>query len=125
CLAAEEAHARRRERDRGRRAVEDRDLQARLVAEILRLFPGCGPGRAEEVARHTAIRGSGRVGRTAAAARDLDRQAIELAVAASVRHRDTGYDELLMAGTDRRDARAEVQAEVDRILDGWRHPTRR
>ncbi|MGH3441747.1 MAG: hypothetical protein ACRDUY_06830, partial [Nitriliruptorales bacterium] len=67
CLADEEVRARRRERDRARRAVQDQELQARLTEEIVRLFPGCEPDRAEEIARHTAVRGSGRVGRTAAA----------------------------------------------------------
>lgn len=121
CLADEEARARRRERDEARREAADQQLQAGLAEEIRRLFPGCESDRAEEVARHTAARGSGRVGRTAAA-RDLDPQVVELAVAASVRHRDTRYDQLLMSGVDRRTARAQVQPEVARVLDAWRQP---
>jgi hypothetical protein len=45
---------RRRERDSERRAHEDVELQARMAAEITRLFPHCPPGRAEAIARHTA-----------------------------------------------------------------------
>lgn len=51
--------------------------------------------------------------------RALDPAAVELAVAASVRHRDTGYDELLKAGIDRTDARERLRAAVVRVLDGW------
>lgn len=61
------------------------------------------------------------MGRTAAA-RELDPRAIELAVAASVRHVDTAYDDLLMAGVDRDDARAQVRPEVTRVLAGWQRP---
>jgi hypothetical protein len=119
CLEDAEARARRRERDAERRTDEDREFQGRLAQEILRQFPGCPPGRAEAIARHTGTRGSGRVGRSAAG-RGLDPQAVALAVAAAVRHRDTGYDDLLMAGMDRSDARAEIAGEVEEILARWR-----
>jgi hypothetical protein len=77
CLADEDARIRRRERDRERRAREDVDLQARMAGEITRLFPRCPPERAEAIARHTALRGSGRVGRSAAG-RALDSEALGL-----------------------------------------------
>lgn len=69
--------------------------------------------------RHTGSRSSGRIGRTAAG-RALDPEAVTLAVVASVRHEDTPYDELLMAGAARSDARERVQALVDAVLDTWR-----
>jgi len=119
CLADEEARARRRERDAQRRAGEDVELQARMAAEIVRLLPGCPPERAQSIARHASVRGSGRVGRSAAG-RALEPEALELAVAAAVRHEDTRYDELLMAGIEREAARAQVRGEVARVLDGWR-----
>lgn len=119
CLADEEARARRRERERGQRADQDLELQARAAEEILRIFPGCPAGRAEEIARHATVRGSGRVGRTAAG-RALDPEAITLAVVASVRHHDTAYDELLMAGVDRSEARRQIHLDVQRVLDHWR-----
>lgn len=121
CLADADARARRRERDELCRVGEDRALQAAIADEIQRLFPGCPPQRAEVIARYTATRGSGRVGRTAAA-RELDHSAIEFAVVASVRHLDTGYDDLRMSGVDRSDARERVQPDVARVLDGWRQP---
>jgi hypothetical protein len=119
CLADEESRARRRERDAVRRAAEDLELQARFAAEVARMFPGCPAGRAEAIARHAAQRGSGRIGRSAAG-RAAERRAIELAVIASIRHCDTDYDELLMRGVDRADARERVTAEVDGVLDRWR-----
>jgi hypothetical protein len=122
CLGDEEARARRRERDRERRAQQDENLVERMAVEIRRLFPGCPATRAEAIATHAAVRGSGRVGRSAAG-RALDPDALTLAVVASVRHDDTGYDGLLMAGVPRIDARARVQADIERVLDGWRTPT--
>jgi len=59
------------------------------------------------------------VGRSAAG-RALEPDALELAVAAAVRHEDTRYDELLMSGLARELARAQVRDEVVRVLDGWR-----
>ena len=112
---------RRRERDAERRAGEDLELQARFVNEIARLFPGCPAERAEAIARHTSVRGSGRVGRSAAG-RSLDEKAVTLAVVASIRHEDTGYDSLLMSGAPRGEARDEVRPEIERVLDEWEEP---
>jgi hypothetical protein len=120
CLADEDARARRRERDAQRRVAEDANLRERFAEEITRRFPGCPAPRAEAIARHAATRGSGRVGRSAAG-RAVDPSAVELAVIASVRHEDTEYDELLMTGIDRADARDRVRPDVDRVLDHWRH----
>jgi hypothetical protein len=119
CLADEEARARRRARDAERRARDDVELRTRFAAEIARLFPGCPAERADAIARHSAARGSGRIGRSAAG-RALDASAIELAVIASVRHEDTAYDDLLMSGVDRADARDRVSHEVDAVLQRWR-----
>jgi len=119
CPADADARARRRERERSRRAEHDLAFQAEMAKEIVRIFPGCPRDRAEEVARHAGARGSGRVGRSAAG-RALDPEALELAVAASIRHRDTGYDNLLMSGVDRVEARLLVRGDVERMLEEWR-----
>jgi len=121
CLADEDARARRRGRERERRSGEDLEFQRELAGEIRRRFPGCPRERAEEIARHTGDRGSGRVGRTAAA-RALDPQAITRAVVAAVRHGETAYDELLMAGVERFEARNHVRADVEQVLELWRTP---
>lgn len=121
CLSDEEARARRRERDRERREVADESFQQELAGEIGRLFPGCPPRRAAAISQHTGTRGSGRVGRSAAG-RALDPDAVTRAVVASVRHEDTTYDELLMAGVPREQAREQIRAAIDRVLDRWRQP---
>jgi hypothetical protein len=121
CLADADARARRRERERGRRADQDAAFERRLAAEIGRLFPGCPPQRAHEIARHTGERGSGRVGRTSAA-QALDARAVTFAVVAAARHGETDYDDLLMAGVDRLDSRDRVRPAVDAILHHWRTP---
>jgi hypothetical protein len=121
CLSDEDARTRRRERDRIRRASDDEQFCASLAKEIMRLFPGCPPGRATAIARHTGLRGSGRVGRSAAG-RMLDQNAITLAVVASIRHQDTDYDALLMSGLPRDTARDRVAAAIDQTLTAWREP---
>jgi hypothetical protein len=124
CLSDADVRARRRERDQVRRASADGEFQARLAEEITRLFPGCPAGRATAIAEHTGVRGSGRIGRSAAG-RALDENAITLAVVASVRHQDTGYDTLLMSGLPRDAARDQVRPAIDRVLTAWRQPSRR
>ncbi|MFG3615818.1 DUF2293 domain-containing protein [Nocardia sp. NPDC047654] len=119
CLADDDARARRRERDRVRRAAQDVEYRARMSDEIQRLFPGCPTDRAAEIAEHAAARGSGRVGRTAAA-KLLSPEALTLAVIASIRHRDTDYDHLLMTGVPRSEARARIRPTVDHVLETWR-----
>lgn len=121
CLADEEVRRRRRERAETSRATQDDTFQAAFAAEISRRFPGCPPERAVAIARHAGARRSGRVGRTAAG-RALDERAITLAVVASIRHLDTAYDDLLMAGVDRTDARERVRDDVETVLEEWRHP---
>nr|WSX52446.1 DUF2293 domain-containing protein [Streptomyces sp. NBC_00974] len=119
CLADAEARARRRERDRVRREAEDTRFTGAFAAEILRLFPGCPADRARAIAAHASVRGSGRVGRSAAG-RALDEPAVYAAVRAAVRHLDTDYDSLLMEGVPRFAARARLAPRIDAVLDGWR-----
>ncbi|GGN80354.1 hypothetical protein GCM10010112_55820 [Actinoplanes lobatus] len=121
CLSDEEARARRRERDRERREAADETFQGELAGEITRLFPGCPPDRADAISQHTSIRGSGRVGRSAAG-RALDPDAVTRAVIASIRHDDTPYDELLMSGVPRDEARARIRDAIDHVLALWRTP---
>jgi hypothetical protein len=119
CLSDGEVRARRRERDEVRRGEADSRLAAEFTAAILAQFPRCPPDRAEAIAHHAAMRGSGRIGRSAAG-RALDPDAVWLAVAASVRHVNTDYDELLMSGVDRETARHRVRDRVEDVLNGWR-----
>ena len=56
------------------------------------------------------------------AGKTLDKRAITAAAIAAIRHTHTRYDELLMSGFDRADARDAVREAVDRVLDIWRKP---
>lgn len=119
CLGDQQARARRRDRDAARRAEQDVELVRRTAHRILRLFPGCPVSRAEAIAAHTGLRGSRRIGRSAAG-RVVADEAVEAAVLASVRHQDTGYDRLLMSGVPRAEARRRVHGDIDKVLDSWR-----
>lgn len=118
CLSDEELRMQRRERDAVRRKEEDKTLVRQMAGKIAAMFPGCPPREALTIARHTALRGSGRVGRSAAG-RALDEGALRLAVIASIRHNHTNYDKLLAQGLDRSDARHEVRADVNDVLTKW------
>jgi hypothetical protein len=121
CILDVGQRAARREREEVRRVKQDRDLGARVADAIRELFPGCPLGEALAIAEHTTARGSGRVGRTAAG-KALDEGAITAAAIAAIRHTHTRYDELLMGGFDRVDARDAVREAVYRVLDSWRKP---
>jgi hypothetical protein len=119
CLVDAEARRRRRMRDARRRTVEDVRFTEAFTREIRRLFPGCPTERAWEIAAHTSVRGSGRVGRSAAG-RALSPEAVTAAVRASVRHTETSYDQLLMDGVPRPEARRRIAEGLEAVLRQWR-----
>ncbi len=80
--------------------------------------PGCPAEEVRRIAERTGLRGSGHVGRSAAG-RALDAAAVDLAVIAHVWHVHTPYDELLMRGTERLDARTLVREKIDAVLAVW------
>jgi len=118
CAADAPARAAARERAALLRPEEDREFTAALAGAILQRYPGCPAEEAARIAGHAGVRSSGRVGRSAAG-RALDGSAVDLAVIAHIRHEHTNYDELLMRGTERLDARAQVREEIDRVLAQW------
>lgn len=121
CRADSDERCVRREQNRLRTAEKDRDLAASMTAAIITLFPRCPPEEARAIARHTSIRGSGRVGRTSAG-RALEEDALTAAVIAAARHKHTPYDRLLMRGYGRGEARSAIRDALDRVLDSWRCP---
>lgn len=118
CLADSEVRKRQRERDAIRRERLDEQYVQDFAIRIRELYPGCPSGREQTIAEHACLKFSGRVGRSSAA-REFDEEAVRLAVAAHIRHRETPYDRLLAEGLDRRDARAEVAPDVQRVLASW------
>ena len=119
CLADAEVRQRQRERASLRRAELDDEFIGRFADQVRTLFPGCPVDREQVIAEHACRKYSGRVGRSAAA-RELDPEAVRLAVVARVRHAETNYDVLLGRGYDRGDARERVWLQVERIVDAWR-----
>jgi len=119
CSADADQRNVRRERAEIYRDKQDQVLAIRMAESIRQMFPGCPLEEARAIAAHTSIRGSGRVGRTASG-RALEEEALRAAVVASIRHRHTKYDHLLMKGLDRMDARDTVRDDIDRVLESWR-----
>jgi hypothetical protein len=119
CLSDEEQRMARRSREATRRAAQDEVLVAEMAQSIRRMYPGCPAEEAEKIARHTAERGSGRVGRSASG-QNLEERALDLAVAAWIRHRRTEYDELLNGGRERFEAREIVRQKVREVMDRWK-----
>jgi hypothetical protein len=119
CLSDADARARRREREAERRVELDRVYLASFADRVRELYPGTPPEREHEIAEHACRKYSGRVGRSAAA-KALDAEAVSLAVAAHVRHRETDYDRLLASGVERREARDRVAEQVGGVVRRWR-----
>jgi hypothetical protein len=119
CLKDEDQRAAQRERAEERREAEDVKFAGQMAEEIRKLFPAAPLKEVTEIAGHASVRGSGRVGRTAAA-REFDEGALTAAVKAAIRHRHTKYDELLMKGYERMDARHAVRDKVEEVLERWR-----
>ena len=119
CFADEEARQRRRQRSAERRKELDEQYVARFGKVIRELFPSCPMNRERAIAEFACLKYSGRVGRSATA-KQLDEDAIRLAVIAHVRHRETEYDKLLGGGMDRYEARQIVQGRIEQVLAAWR-----
>ncbi len=116
-LADEEVRRRRRERNALRRAELDEQFVSRFAQRIREIFPRC-PNRERPIAEFACRKYSGRIGRSAAA-KQLDEDAVRLAVIAHVRHVETDYDTLLGRGVDRYDARRRVQTRIEQVLADW------
>jgi hypothetical protein len=118
CLADSEVRARRREREAERREGLDQQYIETFARRVRELFPGCPAGREQTIAEHACLKYSGRVGRSAAA-KDLDEEAVRLAVIAHIRHTETEYDSLLAQGYERRWARTQIERPLERTLARW------
>jgi hypothetical protein len=103
-LADSKARVLRREREAMRRTQLDRDYVKRFTARIRELYSGCPSMSEVEIAEHACLKFSGRIGRSAAA-KNLDEEAVRLSVIANIRHNETNYDELLVEGYYRWEAR--------------------
>ena len=118
CLADSEVRKRRHERASVRREELDQLYVEQFSRRIQEIFPGCPAGRERAIAEHACLKYSGRVGR-AAFAKKLDEEAIRLAVIAHLRHTETDYDEYLMRGYERGEARDLVREKIGQQLEKW------
>jgi hypothetical protein len=118
CLSDADARERRRARAAEHRERHDRRYVEAFAQAVRERYPGCSAGEAVEIAEHACEKYSGRVGRSAAA-KELEPAAIDLAARAHVRHCHTRYDEYLMGGWDRTEARAAVGPDIETVLSAW------
>ncbi len=119
CLSDADARRLARERVAERRAELDAEYVAAFARRVGELFPGCPAVERTAIAEHACRKYSGRVGRCAAA-KNLEEDAVLLAVRAHVRHVHTPYDRLLARGRERYEARDEVALAVAKRLEDWR-----
>ena len=118
CDADAASRAARRDQAAVRRAELDQDYVTRFAARVRELYPHCPDGRETMIAEHACRKYSGRIGRSAGA-KSFDPKAIRVAVIAHIRHTETRYDDFLLGGYDRHDARARVRDQIDEILRTW------
>jgi hypothetical protein len=119
CLSDEDAREQRRQRDAERRALLDEKYVAAFAQRIRELYPNIPVGLEQGIAEHACMKYSGRVGRSASA-KELDEEAIRLAVIAHIRHTETKYDDLLDQGMERWDARDAMKFDIQDVLVRWR-----
>jgi len=120
CAADEGTRKLARARAAIRRAELDLEYMRSFAGRVREVFPFCPTGRERLIAEHACRKYSGRVGRSAAA-KALDEEAVRLAVVAHIRHAETKYDDLLLQGTERWEAREKVYSVVSRTLEHWEH----
>jgi hypothetical protein len=96
----------------------DKKYIAQFSIQIRMQYPGCPAQEAEAIADHACQKYSGRVGRSSAA-KAFDAKTIELAVKAHVRHKHTYYDQLLMKGWERTEARSAITEKLDQVMREW------
>ncbi len=120
CLSDDDARKIQRERSAEKRIVQDEQYHQAFAQKIRQFYPNCPQGRESEISDYACLKYSGRVGRSASA-KQLDDNAVNLAVIAHVRHCETDYDSLLMLGYDRYDARETIKDRIDTILSYWRN----
>ena len=123
CLADSEVRARRRRREAEKRMYIDQEYVENFARRIRELYPGCPEGVDQKIAEHACLINSGRVGRTASA-KNLDVEAVKLAVIAYIRHNKTEYDRLINTWLSRQHARAEVEDKVHEVLSEWISPSK-
>lgn len=119
CAGDAESRAAARAKAEIRRESQDIAYRAAFGKAISTMFPQCPPPEAKAIADHACEKYSGRVGRTAMA-KELDREAVILAVRAHIRHEHTPYDALLLRGVPKKEARSQIANRLEAVVASWR-----
>lgn len=118
CLADADLREARRLSEAERRDLIDKEYVRKYGEQIRLLYPSMPSDREVKVAEHACLKHSGRVGRSQGA-KGFDAEAITLSVLAHIRHTETSYDDLLVRGIDRHEARSMVRDRIDEVLEKW------
>ncbi len=92
------------------------DFMQTFLQKLSQLLPECPPETAEAMAREACFSYLDRMGKPIA---HFDDDTVWKVVQTYVRHQYTNYDELLMDGLGRQDARKRVRSQVDAVLKRW------
>jgi hypothetical protein len=90
-----------------------------MAEKIRAVYPGCPPAGSSRASPRIPPRAAADAWAVRLPAARSMMQALTLAVAAWVRHHHTRYDELVMSGQERADARSRIREEMDGVLDRW------
>lgn len=97
----------------------DKEYIAAFSVEIRKHYPNCPKDREYEIAKHACEKYSGRVGRTADA-KNFDKNMIDLAVEAHIRHKETNYDNEFGKGLKKKQIRTNLKFDIMQIMMKWR-----
>ena len=119
CVADAEKRAKANEKAAIKRAADDKVYVAEFSKAIKQRYPNCPKNRETEIAQHACEKYSGRVGRTANA-KQFDKEMIDRAVEAHIRHAETNYDSQFNKGKTKRAIRSDLKIDILSILQKWR-----
>ena len=118
CESDAEDREIKRVKNAKKRVMEDKNFTREFTFKVKQLFPNCPNDEVVAIAEHATLRGSGRVGRTAAA-KKLNDDSVRLAVIAYIRHKHTDYDRLLFNRTPKKTCRRLIQPALQKKLKSW------
>ena len=129
AIAVEKAHI-ECEADQEKRAIKNqkasilREKQDKVYIEdfakvIRSYYPNCPSNKEFEIAQHACEKYSGRVGRSASA-KEFDKQMVDLAVEAHIRHTETNYDLQFGKGKGKKEIRADVKFDIKKVMNKWK-----
>ena len=120
CQADEGIRLEKNKKAAVQRAIKDGIYIEAFAKAIRQAYPNCPVNREVEIANHACEKHSGRVGRTASA-KQFDKNMIDRAVEAHIRHKETNYDNQFGQGKRKREIRSNLKFDIVVIMQKWRH----